>query len=78
MQGFVTDLAYGLILVLSLLLTIAIPSLQARIRNVSPFLIFVVLSLLFLGVILHAKYDYGRPLAAADRRPRAVVPRRCA
>ncbi len=59
-QGFVTDLAYGLILVLSLLLTIAIPYFQARIRNVSPFLIFVVLSLLFVGVILHAKYDYGR------------------
>ena len=58
-QGFVTDLAYGLILVLSLLLTIAIPYLQARIRSVSPFLIFVVLSMLFAGVILHAKYNYG-------------------
>ena len=57
-QGFVTDLAYGVILVLSLLLTIAIPWLQTRIRNVSPFLIFVVLSLLFVGVILHAKYNY--------------------
>lgn len=62
-QGFVTDLAYGLILVLSLLLTIAIPYLQKRIRNVSPFMIFVVLSMLFLGVILHAKYDYSKPAA---------------
>lgn len=63
-QGFVTDLAYGLILVLSLLLTIAIPYLQKRIRNVSPFMIFVVLSLFFLGVILHAKYDYSQPAAS--------------
>ena len=63
-QGFVTDLAYGLILVLSLLLTIAIPYLQSRIRRVSPPLIFIVFSLLFLGVILHAKYDYSRPTLA--------------
>ena len=66
-QGFVTDLAYGLILVLSLLLTIAIPWLQRRIRHVSPALIFIVLSMLFVGVILHAKYDYSaaeKPLAA--------------
>ncbi|MFZ4478543.1 MAG: ABC transporter permease [Rhodoferax sp.] len=58
-QGFVTDLAYGVILVLSLLLTIAIPWLQRRIRHVSPALIFIVLSILFVGVILHAKYDYS-------------------
>lgn len=73
-QGFVTDLAYGLILVLSLLLTIAIPTLQARIRNVSPFLIFVVLSLAFVGVILHAKYDYGRPVAAPTALPPIAAP----
>jgi ribose transport system permease protein len=60
-QGFVTDLAYGVILVLSLLLTIAIPWLQRRIRHVSPALIFIVLSMLFVGVILHAKYDYSEP-----------------
>ena len=73
-QGFVTDLAYGLILVLSLLLTIAIPYLQAHIRKVSPFLIFLVLSLLFVGVILHAKYDYSRPLAAAAASPSTAAP----
>jgi ribose transport system permease protein len=65
-QGFVTDLAYGLILVLSLLLTIAIPWLQRRIRHVSPALIFIVLSMLFVGVILHAKYDYSAPAKAAE------------
>ena len=64
-QGFVTDLAYGVILVLSLLLTVAIPWIQARIKNISPTLIFIVLSMLFVGVILHAKYDYAMPGAAA-------------
>ena len=59
-QGFVTDLAYGIILVLSLLLTVAIPYLQARIRRVSPFLVFIVLSLLFIGVILQATFDYAK------------------
>lgn len=65
-QGFVTDLAYGVILVLSLLLTVAIPWIQARIKNISPTLIFIVLSLLFAGVILHAKYDYASPTAAPE------------
>lgn len=73
-QGFVTDLAYGVILVLSLLLTIAIPYLGARIRNVSPFLVFVVLSLLFLGVILHTKYNYARPLIADAAKPTSAAP----
>lgn len=64
-QGFVTDLAYGLILVLSLLLTVAIPWLQRRITNISPTIIFIVLSTLFAGVILHAKFDYSRPAPPA-------------
>ena len=64
-QGFVTDLAYGLILVLSLLLTVAIPWLQRRITNISPTIIFIVLSTLFSGVILHAKFDYSRPAPPA-------------
>ena len=64
-QGFVTDLAYGAILVLSLLLTIAIPWLQRLIRHVSPALIFIILSMLFVGVILHAKYDYAAPAKPA-------------
>ena len=42
-QGFVTDLCYGLILVLSLLLTLALPYLQRWLRYVSPLIVFVVL-----------------------------------
>ena len=59
-QGFVTDLAYGVILVLSLLLTVALPHVQRHARRLSPFLVFVVLSLLFAGVMLHAKHDYAK------------------
>ena len=58
-QGFVTDLCYGLILVLSLLLTLALPYLQRWLRYVSPQIMFVVLSLVFIGVALHATYDYS-------------------
>ena len=57
-QGFVTDLSYGVILVMSLLLTLALPYLQRWLRFVSPLLVFVILGLLFVGVALHATYDY--------------------
>lgn len=72
-QGFVTDLAYGVILVLSLLLTVAIPWIQTRIKNISPTLIFIGLSILFAGVILHAKYDYAQPSALTQEQRSSVV-----
>ena len=75
-QGFVTDLSYGVILVLSLLLTLALPYLQRWLRYVSPLLVFVVLSLVFIGVALHATYDYttlsalgGPPADASQPAP---------
>lgn len=58
-QGFVTDLSYGTILVLSLLLTLLLPHLQHWLRYISPLLVFVVLGLAFIGVALHATYDYS-------------------
>ncbi len=57
-QSFVTDLAYGTILVVSLLITIALPYFQRRLRAVSPLLFFVVLSIPTLGVILNRTFDY--------------------
>jgi len=77
-QGFVTDLAYGVILVLSLLLTVALPHLQRHLQRVSPFLVFVVLAMLFSGVMLHAKHDYSRhvpatPAKAPIARPDGVA-----
>lgn len=64
-QSFVTDLSYGTILVLSLLLTLALPHVGGVVRSISPLLFFVVLSLVGLGVIIHATYDYGPPPPAA-------------
>ncbi len=69
-QGFVTDLSYGVILVLSLLLTVALPYLQRWLRYVSPLLVFVVLGLVFIGVALHATYDY----TARSRAGHATAP----
>ena len=56
-QSFVTNLAYGSILVISLLLTLIIPFIQRHIHNFSPLLYFIVLGVIALGVILHATND---------------------
>ncbi len=67
-QSFVTDLAYGSILVVSLLITIALPYFRKRLRTVSPLLFFVVLSVFTVGVILHKSFDYAAlaPSPAAE------------
>ncbi|MEP3231992.1 MAG: ABC transporter permease [Hyphomicrobiales bacterium] len=71
-QSFVTDLAYGTILVVSLLLTIALPFIQRHIRNFSPLLYFVVLSVVVFGVILHTTFDYTALEAATDTAKQAL------
>ena len=68
-QSFVTDLSYGVILMLSLLITVALPHLQRRLRNVSPLLYFVVLAVATLGVILHAGFDYKQLAARPGMLP---------
>jgi ribose transport system permease protein len=68
-QSFVTNLAYGAILVISLLLTLLIPVIQRHIRNFSPLLYFVALSVVVLGVILHATFDYAALGAAPGYAP---------
>ncbi|MCV6547451.1 MAG: ABC transporter permease [Cohaesibacter sp.] len=72
-QSFVVDLAYGVILVASLLLTLIIPFIQRHIKNFSPLLYFVVLGVLALGVILHATNDYDRRARNIDPSDAAVV-----
>ena len=57
-QSFVTNLAYGAILVISLLLTLLIPVIQRHIRNFSPLLYFVSLGVVVFGIALHATFDY--------------------
>ena len=56
-QSFVTNLAYGTILVVSLLLTLIIPFFQRHIRHFSPLLYFIVLAVVGLGIVLHASFD---------------------
>jgi ribose transport system permease protein len=62
-QSFVTDLAYGVVLVLSLLLTLLLPWIRRTFHNISPLLFFVLLSMVALGVIIHKNYDYRSPPA---------------
>ncbi|MGV8988919.1 MAG: ABC transporter permease [Cypionkella sp.] len=75
-QSFVTNLAYGTILVVSLLLTLVIPFIQRHFRNFSPLLYFVALSVVALGVILHATYDgqEAAPAAPATEVAQRLAP----
>lgn len=56
-QSFVTDLAYGVMLVVSLLITVAVPHIQKHVRNLSPLVFFVILAVIALGVIMHTSMD---------------------
>ncbi|MDD9722831.1 ABC transporter permease [Cognatishimia sp. D5M38] len=64
MQSYVTQLSYGAVLVASLVLTLALPHIQRRIRSFSPTLFFIAVASVALGVALHAVFDY-RDLAQA-------------
>ena len=63
-QSFVTDAAYGVILVVSLLLTLILPRLPAGVRRVSPFAFFVVLGVVAFSVILYSKDEIIAPAPA--------------
>jgi ribose transport system permease protein len=56
-QSFVTDLAYGVMLVVSLLISLTVPQIQKRVRNLSPLVFFVILAVIALGVIMHTSMD---------------------
>ena len=60
-QSFVTDLAYGVMLVISLLISVALPHLQKRTRGLSPLMFFVILAVIALGVIMHTTMDQSMP-----------------
>ncbi len=63
-QSFVTDLAYGVMLVVSLLISLAVPQIQKRARSLSPLVFFVILAVIALGVIMHTSMDQViQPLA---------------
>ena len=52
-QAFVTQMAYGLILMASLLLTLLVPVIGRHISFISPWGAFVVLAAVVLGIMLH-------------------------
>ncbi len=52
-QAFMTQMVYGLILVLSLLLTLLVPVLSKYISFLSPWSVFLVLGLVVVGIMLH-------------------------
>ncbi len=57
-QSFITQLFYGLILVLSLLLTLLVPVVGRHISFISPYAAFIVLGLVVVGIMLQvATYD---------------------
>lgn len=72
-QSFVTNLAYGSILVISLLLTLIIPFIQRHIHNFSPVLYFVGLGVIAMGVILHATNDRDTRARRAPVEDAAIV-----
>jgi ribose transport system permease protein len=70
-QAFVTQLFYGLILVLSLLLTLLVPIIGRRISFISPYAAFVVLGTVVAAIMLQVStYDALAPPPA----PRAAPP----
>lgn len=52
-QSFVTDLAYGVILVLAMLLTLLVPIIGRHISFISPYGTFIVLAAVVGGIMLH-------------------------
>ncbi|WP_349039583.1 ABC transporter permease [Pseudotabrizicola sp. 4114] len=70
-QAFVTQMAYGLILMGSLLLTLLVPVIGRHISFISPWGAFVVLASVVIGVMLHVAtlsvYVPADPVLAAAR-----------
>ncbi len=64
-QAFVTQLSYGVILILSLLLTLLVPVLGKYLRFISPYAAFVVLGIVVAGIMLHVS-GAGMVAPAAD------------
>jgi len=64
-QSFVTDLSYGTILVLSLLISLAIPQIKQAARYLSPALFITILAAVAGGVIIHSTMDIGVARQAA-------------
>ena len=68
-QAFMTQMVYGLILVLSLLLTLLVPLISRYINFISPWSAFLVLGLVVVGIMLqvatHGTYSAADPQIAS-------------
>ncbi|MFT3989601.1 ABC transporter permease [Aestuariivirga sp.] len=73
-QSFVTQLSYGAILVISLLMTLILPFIQRHVHKFSALLYFVVLAVGAFGVILHATYNYAALKLASGPAPKLFTP----
>jgi ribose transport system permease protein len=68
-QAFVTQLFYGLILILSLLLTLLVPIIGRHIRFISPFAAFMVLGVVVAAIMLQVSTSEIYSVAAAAHAP---------
>jgi ribose transport system permease protein len=73
-QAFVTQLFYGLILVLSLLLALLVPIIGRHISFISPFAAFVVLGCVVAGIMLQVSTAGTHAAAATAVAAQAVPP----
>lgn len=76
-QAFVTQLFYGLILVLSLLLTLLVPIIGRHIHFITPFAAFIVLGAIVVGIMLQISTHDAYVLAGAATEapvPAAAAP----
>ena len=73
-QSFVTDLSYGSILVLSLLISSALPQIQRFTRYLKPGLFFALLGTLCGGIVIHATMDSLTKITAAVTEVGDVLP----
>ena len=73
-QSFVTDLSYGSILVLSLLISSALPQIQRFTRYLKPGLFFVLLGTVTGGIVIHATMDSLTQITTAVTELGDVLP----
>jgi len=73
-QAFVTQLCYGLILVLSLLLTLLVPVIGRHVSFVSPYAAFVVLAVVVAGIMLQVSTADTYAVATDGAAPAIAVP----
>ncbi len=68
-QAFVTQLSYGLIMILSLLLTLLVQIIGRYLHVITPFSAFIVLGAIVLGIMLKVSAEDVRPAATALAAP---------